>query len=107
MIDTQSECSVTLTAGADGARLHVAGELVATTAAVLEIALDRCLRERPATVAVDLSQVRFMDAAGISALLRHRHRAARHGTHLVVTSLNPFLIRLIRPEVRALLTAAR
>ncbi|WP_436698173.1 STAS domain-containing protein [Nocardioides sp. BYT-33-1] len=101
--DRLSECSVTSAPGPGTATLLVEGDLVVTTTVVLEGAVNACLRSRPRTVAVDLARVRFMDGAGITALLTCRGRAATQRTRLVVTGPSPSLARLMRPEIRALL----
>ncbi|WGX97887.1 STAS domain-containing protein [Nocardioides sp. L-11A] len=99
-----SECSITSTGGPDAATLLVEGDLVVTTTAVLEGAVNVCLRGHPRRVAVDLTRVRFMDSAGITALLTCRGRAATQRARLVVTHPSPTLARVMRPEIRALLT---
>ncbi len=103
MAEGLSECTVTSESGPDTATLHVEGELIAATSEILEGAVNACLRSAPRLVAVDLAHVRFMDSAGITALLNCRGRATAQRARLTVIRPNRTLIRLMRPEIRALL----
>lgn len=73
-------CSV-IVEGLDGARVvvAVAGELDNSADAALRAPLSRVLATRPERLIIDLSQVSFLSAAGVSVLIRARQAAARQG----------------------------
>ncbi|GAB3360498.1 STAS domain-containing protein [Modestobacter lapidis] len=76
-VELDPDCiDVRLTTSADGCRITVVGEVDSSTAPGLRQCLLAAL-ERPgaAPVEVDLSQVTFLDSAGLSALAT-AHRAA-------------------------------
>jgi anti-sigma B factor antagonist len=54
--------------------LKVAGELDLAGAPTLQAAIDRIVERRPATIAFDLSELRFMDSSGISLFLATAER---------------------------------
>jgi len=47
-------------------------------------------------VDVDCSELEFIDAAGLRALLDARNRCASRGAQLVVVNPRPFLLRLLK-----------
>jgi anti-anti-sigma factor len=65
--------------------LVVAGELDMLTAPQLSQALDVALGARPPVLVVDLSEVTFMDSAGLAVLLS-AHRESGDGTSLRVVA---------------------
>ncbi|MEU8895768.1 STAS domain-containing protein [Nocardia sp. NPDC048505] len=67
-----------------GPIVTVSGEIDATTAAQLGDALDRMLRPEPDRVLVDLSEVLFMDAAGVTVLARANTLAWPHTVFAVI-----------------------
>jgi anti-anti-sigma factor len=74
--------------GADGIVVAVSGEVDVCTEGPLQLALLRIMRERGARLLLDVSDVSFMDCAGLRALLTTRRRAELRGgfMRLVVTS---------------------
>lgn len=77
--------SLTPTRVADGrVRLAVAGEADMATAGQLDDALAGLLRERPALIEIDLTDLRFLDSMGILVLLRRHAAAEEQGCRLVV-----------------------
>lgn len=70
---------------ADQATLTVGGEIDISTAEALEQAIAAIMEGDAGTVIVDLSGVRFMDSAGINALLKGRRWADDHDQQFRVT----------------------
>jgi anti-anti-sigma factor len=83
-------------AGDRAVRLVVAGELDLTTAERLSLdgqrALTGCTRT---TLTIDMSQVTFIDAAAIGALVTMRQHAALDGNAVVVTEPSRCVVRLL------------
>ncbi|MGI5241601.1 STAS domain-containing protein [Dactylosporangium sp. CA-139066] len=72
------------------------GEVDPDTAPALEAALDAALDGgAPAPIVVDLSGVRFLDSAGISALLRGRRRTVAAGRAFRVTGADDFVAEVL------------
>jgi anti-anti-sigma factor len=66
-----------------GRRLLISGELDAHAAPTLvALIVDRCLENAPGPVELDCSDVRFIDASGVSALLAAAGHARRQGREL-------------------------
>ncbi|MDG4825815.1 STAS domain-containing protein [Asanoa sp. WMMD1127] len=74
----------------------VVGEVDMDVLEPLEDALARVLPARPgATVEVDLTGVTFMDASGISALLRCRKQVKDAGLTFLVRNPQPLIYRML------------
>ncbi|MFI6151123.1 STAS domain-containing protein [Kitasatospora sp. NPDC051170] len=71
------------------------GEIDLDTAPRLRRELERALVEHPMVV-LDLSQVTFMDCAGLGALLRARSQADHSGRRLVVHGVSRPVARLLK-----------
>ncbi|MET9611966.1 STAS domain-containing protein [Kitasatospora indigofera] len=71
------------------------GDIDLDTAPALRHRLEAALREHR-DVVLDLSQVTFMDCAGLGALLDASDRADRDGRHLVLRPVGPDVLRLLR-----------
>jgi anti-anti-sigma factor len=69
---------------ADAIVVEVAGEIDLCTVTRLESMVRDQLRARPAVLRVDLGEVGFLGASGISVLLRAQLLAQETGVHLVV-----------------------
>lgn len=91
------ECSVTIESHPPNARIVIEGELVVTTTSFLEGAVTACLRERPATLTVELGGVRFLDCAGITALLTCCSRARSSGTRVHLVHPSGAVLRMVAP----------
>ena len=76
------------------ATVAVDGDLDIATAPVLEAALKRIERGRPATLLLDLSGVVFMDSTGLRSLLSARRRAQDGGHSLRLANLQPDVARV-------------
>jgi anti-anti-sigma factor len=64
-------------------RLSISGELDAHSAPTLvALIVDRCLESAPGPVELDCSDVRFIDASGVSALLAAAAHARSEGRPL-------------------------
>lgn len=73
---------------ADGdAVLRLAGEIDVTTASAAVAAVDRCLRDRPAGMTIDLRSVTFCDCAGERMLQDAQRRATAAGAGFRLTGL--------------------
>jgi anti-sigma B factor antagonist len=67
-----------------GVRVSLVGEVDSSTTPQLTDCLDRLLSASPAEVVIDLTQVTFLDSAGLHALVLAHGRAAGQGTRLRV-----------------------
>jgi anti-sigma B factor antagonist len=66
-----------VTARGDRLRVAVHGEVDLISATALFEALDEAINRAPARIDIDLSDVAFLDSAGVDALVKAQ-RAARH-----------------------------
>jgi anti-sigma B factor antagonist len=83
--------------------LHVRGEIDMATAPVLERGLEDCIESEPARVLVDMSEVTFMDAAGLRILNDYDVRMRRSGGELLLSRPSWQVRRVIstaRPRCR-------
>lgn len=80
--------------GTGGVRLVLAGELDLATTPSLVHQLRRAERSNPATLELDLSEVTFVDVAGLTAMLAAARRAGRAGRRLCVSHARPSVRRL-------------
>lgn len=71
------------------ATVHVDGDVDLATAGLLSAAADRALDGLPLRVIVDLSQVTFFGAAGLTALLHLREHAGHAAIDLVLSHPSP------------------
>ena len=75
--------------------LCVLGELDLATAAAMTSALERAAADGPADVVVDLSGLVFVDATGLSALLRGAEAVRGSGGTLCLTAPPRLLRRML------------
>lgn len=68
--------------GGGALSLRVCGEVDATTVARLQTQLDRMLARSPSILVLDVSDVSFLSARGLAALVEARHTAVRAGVDL-------------------------
>jgi anti-anti-sigma factor len=68
----------------DGVRLRLAGELDVATAPLAEDALRTAEAREPATLAIDLAGLTFMDSTGLRLVMAADTRAREAGRRLVV-----------------------
>jgi anti-sigma B factor antagonist len=84
----------------DGARavVTVTGEIDMASEASLRAAIDTTLERDPAPieVTIDLSEVTFLDSAGIRALLLSHHRATARGVLLRVRDPRPSVASVLQ-----------
>lgn len=71
------------------------GELDLATVPVLERSLDDAEASRPALLMLDLSELTFIDGAGLSTLLEAARRAARARRRLCVSHASDPIRRLL------------
>ncbi|MGW7444161.1 STAS domain-containing protein [Kitasatospora sp. NPDC054795] len=71
------------------------GEIDLDTAPSLRRALATAL-ETHREVVLDLSEVTFMDCAGLGALVRARNQADRSGRHLILRGTSRCVVRLLK-----------
>jgi anti-sigma B factor antagonist len=101
-----TELRLTTTRSRDRSLITVTGDIDLLTApdlhtylcAALDDTLDAALDDTvgsASTVVVDLSEVTFMDARGLTALLRAEAHARDRGARLHLTALPPPLTRLL------------
>lgn len=80
---------------ADGATvLHVVGEVDLAVIEDLKTAVRSCLAGSTA-VAVDLSELEFIDSSGLGALVQLLKEATRDGAALTLTGVRPSTHRLL------------
>ena len=77
--------------------LHPAGALDHSGSRVLREAISRALSRGPATLVVDLSDVRDVDAAGLDVLVYACRAATAAHVKLVLCSLPPLVLELLEP----------
>ena len=78
--------------------VSVAGELDLATAGQLRSCLAPLVSSDPppATLVLDLAELAFLDASGISALLAVQRRLAAHGGRVVLRSPSALVRRVLR-----------
>jgi len=78
-----------------GAQLGIAlrGELDLAAVPALRAELDRVVEAGPARLVVDLSQLSFVDASGVAALLAARDQLGRQGGELTTVCPDPHVRR--------------
>ena len=81
--------------GDDGIIVTVTGEVDVCTEGLLQQALLRIMRERGASLMLDVSGVSFMDCAGLRALLTTRRRADLRGGFLRLIAVSRAVRRII------------
>jgi anti-sigma B factor antagonist len=64
--------------------LHLAGELDIASRPLLDAALERLLTEQTEAVALDLSELTFMDSTGLHAVLSAQELCEQHGCELAL-----------------------
>lgn len=74
---------------------HVAGESDMLTGPALQCRLDAALAARPARPIVDLSQVSFMGATGLTVLIEAKTVAAHQGTTVQLRGLSRAAARVL------------
>ncbi len=60
-----------------------------------ELVTDGVIADKPATVELDLSELRFMDSSGLRALLQARKAVETHGTRLVLADPQPAVRKVL------------
>jgi anti-anti-sigma factor len=93
---------VTLERSADGVRVHLAGEMDVATAGQLVEVVQALKPEDLRHVRVDVTDLVFMDASGLTALLEVRAHLLDRGGRLSLCGVGPRFIRLL--EITDLLT---
>ena len=81
--------------GAHPVRVRFAGDLDVATTPAAEAAFEHAVARSGERIAIDLSRVLFLDARGLSALLRMRNHAAVEGRRLVLDSPSRAVLRLL------------
>ena len=77
--------------------LHPAGALDRSESRVLREAISRSLSRGPATLVVDLSGVREVDAAGLDVLVYACRAATAAHIKLLLCALPPLVLELLEP----------
>lgn len=80
----------------EGALLRLSGELDLATAPALGDAVAEALELKPRTLAVDLSELVFIDSTGISVLIAAHRRAEREGSSLVLRQPRGGVLRTLQ-----------
>jgi anti-anti-sigma factor len=85
------------TALADATRaiIQVRGDLDAANCQLLTAVLDNHLRLGHRFVRLDLSQLEFLDAAGLRALVAGHNQFLAARGNLILTNLRPIVVRLL------------
>jgi anti-sigma B factor antagonist len=97
VLESRFECRAERRSFGGGVIICVAGEIDLLTAPVLESALDDQLNgsSQGGAVEVDLADVAFLSARGISALVVAAKSAAQKGMDFRVTGCRPSVLRLL------------
>jgi anti-anti-sigma factor len=74
--------------------VHVAGELDAESGDRLTDLLSDAFASKPATVAIDLTDLEFIDSVGLSVLVSAHQRGQAEGIPLQVHSVPPACLRV-------------
>lgn len=83
--------------GSNGYQIvSLAGELDIATAEKAYSYISEVIDGRPAPVTVDLSALTFCDASGLGALARIARHARQAGRQLMLTSVQPSLLKIMR-----------
>ena len=83
--------------GANGYQIvSVTGELDIATAEQAYSYISEVIDGRPAPVTVDLSGLTFCDASGLGALARVARHARQAGRQLMLTSVRPSVMKIMR-----------
>lgn len=80
---------------ADGDVVYVAGEVDVMSVEQLRLVLHRAIEGATSGVTVDLSGVRFIDAAGVGVLVEARNRAVARGKRLAVRRPSRVVLRIL------------
>lgn len=93
----ESEFRVTIHPKTQATVLALSGELDLASFPRLEHAIDRVLEaaDVPELVVLDLSELQFMDVAGLRSVLRSDQRIRGAGARLLVASARPGVVRLL------------
>ena len=75
--------------------MRLRGELDLASHREFEVALAGALRSPPERVVIDLTELEFMDVAGMRAMLRSQERAEAAGKQLVLAAAVPGVRRLL------------
>jgi anti-anti-sigma factor len=87
---------INVSTGPDRVRVAVVGEIDLCTSPMLWQTFEKILSDGgPTRVDLDLSGLTFLDASGISAILRARHRAEGAGGRLVLLRPRSFIRRVL------------
>jgi anti-sigma B factor antagonist len=90
--------------GQDLARVRLIGEMdMSEEQRFADVVTNGVIADKPATVELDLSELRFMDSSGLRALLQARNTAEDLGVRLVLDDPQP----TIRKVLEITLTADR
>jgi anti-sigma B factor antagonist len=89
------ELSIDVQREGDDAVVHLAGELDISTSPDLQDTLAE-LTDAPRRVAVDLSDLEFMDSTGLAALLGAHKALSEHGGTLELRHPNKMIVNLVQ-----------
>ena len=89
------ELSIDVQREGDDAVVHLAGELDISTSPDLQDTLAE-LTDAPRRVAVDLSELEFMDSTGLAALLGAHKTLSEHGGTLELRHPNKMIVNLVQ-----------
>ena len=78
------------------AMVQLTGEMDLSTGPVLRRLFVSALDFAPATISVDLGDVTFLDAAGVSALLSAASLAGERGCEVTIHRAAPAVVRVLR-----------
>jgi anti-anti-sigma factor len=78
-----------------GVTVNVTGEIDMLTATRLHAALIQVVDTRPRSVAVDMTGVPFMDAAGMTALIRAYNHARGAGVDIGLANVQPLVVKAL------------
>jgi anti-anti-sigma factor len=101
----RTSLTVTIERAGAGARIAATGEVDASTAQLLRDTLGAALADGVSTVVLDLAGVRYLDSAGVGALVQAHNSTTARGARLTVANPQPMVRRVLEVVgVLALLT---
>ena len=101
----RTSLTVTLERNGAAVRLVATGEVDASTVQLLRDSLNAALADGVPTVILDLAGVRYLDSAGVGALVQAHNGTTARGGRLTVANPQPMVHRVLEVVgVLALLT---
>jgi anti-anti-sigma factor len=93
--EAQPTCTVDVQTTNDGFFVSLGGELDSAASPYLRQRLVEVVEDKPATVTIDLSAVRFLDSVALGLLVTTKRRVAHYGGSFSVKSGRPLARQIL------------